>query len=173
MFGTMILTGAMAFLGAHQSVAMLALFVVGVASFFSATPEGRLLVSMGVFDSGGGLLSGPYVPKTADYTIVTGTDPSGTVFTNRGATGTVIFTLPAPSQGIAGTVYHFLGIADYTVTVKTATADTLITKNDLTADSLSFQTAGELIGARMSAVCDGTSWIANGTAVGFTYTVAT
>lgn len=110
--------------------------------------------------------------KTGDYTI-TDLDPSDTIFTNRGAAGAVIFTLPAPSVARKGRRYRFVGVAGQNITVKTATADTLITKNDLTADSLAASTANELIGGVMEAVCDGTSWIVFGAAVGHTFTVAT
>ena len=113
------------------------------------------------------------VAKTADYTINPTLDRPGTTFTNRGAAGTVIFTLPAPSLALTGWWYRFKGHAGQAITVATATADTLVTKNDAAADSLSSSTAGELIGAEMEAFCDGTSWFAAGIAVGITYTVAT
>lgn len=134
----------------------------------------KYLIAIGLLDAAGGLKAQKVIIKTADYTIVTGTDPSGAVFTNRGAAGTVIFTLPAPSQAIKGTFYDFLAVvAAQTVTVKTATVDTLITKNDLTADSVSLSTSGEIIGGAMRAICDGTSWVLVGLSVGHTFTVAT
>lgn len=144
----------------------------------------RQLIAWGILDGSGGYLQ-RIVPKTADYTILSpltagGGDRSGTIFTNRAAGGTVIFTLPAPAAALAGVFYDFLGIADFTITVKTATADTLIAANDIAADSLSAQTAGQLIGACIRAVCDGTSWVAMGLTPGkgadtttTTYTVAT
>lgn len=138
----------------------------------------KYLISIGWLDAAAGVKH--FIKaKTADYTIVTGTDASGTVFTNRGAAGAVIFTLPAPAQAIAGVFYEFLAVAAQNVTVKTATVDTLITFNDLTADSITLSTAGEIIGGAIRLICDGTSWIAYGTAVGAggataqTYTIAT
>lgn len=113
------------------------------------------------------------VAKTADYTIKPPMDAPGTVFTNRGATATVIFTLPAPSLQLTGVRYRFKAHADYTLTVKTATADTLVSLNDVAADSLSLQTGSGIIGGEMEAFCDGTSWFVIGIAVGFTYTLAT
>lgn len=155
---------------------------------FAATPQTdsdvvRQLAAWGILDACGGALC-RVVVKTADYTIVSPVtsagDASGTIFTNRGATGTVIFTLPAPVGALAGVYYEFVGIADFTMTVKTATADTLIAANDIAADSLSQATAGQLIAASMRAVCDGVSWIAMGTTPGkgadtttTTFTVAT
>lgn len=138
----------------------------------------RQLSAWGLFDPAGGVLL-RVKAKTADYTILSGFtaagagDPSGTIFTNRGAAGTVNFTLPAPVPQLAGTFYEFLGIADFTILVKTATADTLIALNDTAADSVSMATAGLKIGGHMRAVCDGTSWAAYGDAVGITSTVAT
>lgn len=148
-------------------------------TFLTTDDAIKYLISIGFLDSAGGLKFAIQA-KTADYTIVTGTDRSGTIFTNRGASAAVIFTLPAPAQGIAGAYYDFISVADQDVTVKTATADTLIVVNDLTADSLKMGTSNQKIGSAMRAVCDGTSWIAFGYAIGAggdtgcnTYTVAT
>jgi hypothetical protein len=113
------------------------------------------------------------VAKTADYTIKPPMDSPGTVFTNRGASGAVIFTLPAPGENVKGYWYRFVGHAGQNITVKTATVDTLVTKNDAAADSVALSTAGELIGGVMEAYCDGTSWFVYGISVGHTFTVAT
>jgi hypothetical protein len=56
--------------------------------------------------------------------------------------------------------------------VAPATADTLITFNELDADSVAMSTAGGEIGALLKVINDGTSWIAIGETVGVTYTVA-
>lgn len=152
-----------------------ALVALAPVIFGMALPEAtgsdlyRQLAAWGILDPMGGLLLKVKI-KTADYTILdpytttgTGGDASGTMFTNRGAAGTVNFTLPAPVPRLAGCYYQFAAVvAAQTVLVKTATADTLITFNDLTADSLAIQTAGEIIGTVMIAFCDGTSWIAWG-----------
>lgn len=113
------------------------------------------------------------VAKIADYTIKPPMDASGTCFTNRAATGTVIFTLPAPGLQLMGVHYRFKALADFTVTVKTATADTLVALNDVAADSVSLQTGGQIIGGEMEAFCDGVSWFVSGITVGHTFTVAT
>lgn len=136
----------------------------------------RQLIAFRVLDGAGGILL-RFRPKTADYVILSPAtaagDPSGTIFTNRGAAATVNFTLPAPTLALAGVFYEFLGIADFAILVQTATADTLICLNDIAADSLASSTATKLIAGKMRAECDGTSWIAYGVAVGGTYTVAT
>lgn len=112
------------------------------------------------------------VAKTADYTVTAARDSNGTVFTNRGASGTVIFTLPPPSSVYAGWNYDFRAYADQTITVKTTTADTLVALNDIAADSVSAQTGSAIIGAFIQAFCDGTSWFVNVLSVGTTQTVA-
>ncbi len=121
------------------------------------------------------------VNKTADYTILP-TDPCGTNFTNGGDTGAIVFTLPAPSAALLGVWYRFTNIAttEQAMTVATATADTLITKNDVAADSIALSTSGAEIGGVMEFVCvDGTGagttyqWVGYGISVGHTFTVAT
>lgn len=132
----------------------------------------KYLIKQGVLDAAGG----PRLnikAKTADYTILAASDPSGTVFTNRGAGGTVIFTLPAAAAALAGVFYEFLGVADQTITVAPPVADTLLVVNDVAADSLTISTSAHKIGAHMRVVCDGTTWAAYGDSVGDTFTVAT
>lgn len=132
----------------------------------------KYLIKTGFLDAAGGVRLN-IAAKTADYTILSASDPSGTVFTNRGASGAVVFTLPAPTPALAGVVYEFLGIADQSFSFKTATADTLLVVNDAAADSLAVSTASHKIGAHMRTVCDGTAWCAYGDSVGDTFTVAT
>lgn len=93
------------------------------------------------------------VAKTADYTV-TAAD-SGTIFHTTGATAAVNFTLPAISTG----PFYFLFIAgaDQNLTVTAETADTAVTYNDLTADSVAFSTASEKIGGAIEVYCDGTT----------------
>lgn len=137
----------------------------------------RVLIACGCFDAAAGIKRRITV-KTADYTILspataaTG-DPSGTIFTNRGAVGAVIFTLPAAAAALAGVFYEFLGIADQNITVVTPVADTLLVVNDIAADSLAVSTASHKIGAHMRFICDGVAWCAYGDSVGDTFTVAT
>ena len=99
------------------------------------------------------------VAKAADYTIAVG--DSGKIFTNRGATGTVVFTLPTASATYAGFYFEVVAIvAAQTVTITGATADTLITFNEVDADSVSLGTTNEIIGGGFYVFCDGTSWVA-------------
>jgi len=95
------------------------------------------------------------VAKTASYTVVAA--DHGTLFTNRGATGAVTFTLPATAS--VGLRYGFYVVADQNVIVASGTADTLVVHNDATADSIAFQTASEKIGGMVEVIGDGTGWL--------------
>lgn len=92
---------------------------------------------------------------TDDRTLVN--YESGSWFTNRGASGTVIFTLPASPK--LGVWYRFSTVAAQTLTITAGTADTMIVFNDATADSVSFATGSAKIGASAEVVFDGTGWI--------------
>lgn len=115
------------------------------------------------------------VAKTAAYSIESRKDRSGTLFTNRGASGSVTFTLP-PASRCTGWEYTFLTVAAQAIVVASKTADTLVVYGDATADSLA--TPAQL-GVQIQVRCDGTSWIATGSAqipggaTGATFTLAT
>ena len=96
------------------------------------------------------------VAKTASYTVTT--DDFGTVLTTRGAGGAITFTLPAASAINKNNWVLFINIADQNMIIAGATSG-LVAFNDLTADSIAFQQAGEKIGGAFLAICDGTSWI--------------
>lgn len=118
------------------------------------------------------------VAKAADYTVRPTADSPGTVFTNRGATGAVVFTLPTPTRALLGHWYRFKCVVDQNVTVAVPTVDTAVAKNDLAADSLAISTSNEKIGAEIEAqvvepVAGTYAWALSGIAVGHTYTVAT
>jgi hypothetical protein len=93
----------------------------------------------------------PIVAKTADYTVL----PSdiGTCFTNRGASGTVIFTLPLSGASLKGWWCEFHTCAAQVITVTSNAADTLIVHADLTADTLS---TAATIGQHIRVISDGT-----------------
>lgn len=132
----------------------------------------KYLIKTGFLDAAGGLRVN-VLAKTADYTILAASDASGTIFTNRGATGAVVFTLPAPALAMAGVFYEFLGFANQNMTVATATADTFVTVADAAADSVIWSTSSQKVGAHARVLCDGTSWFYIGDTVGITYTVNT
>lgn len=113
------------------------------------------------------------VAKTGAYTIKVPLDRSGTRFTNRGAGGSVTFTLPTLNNqpDFNGFWFEFYGVADQTIIVAAA-AGKAVTFNNAAATSLAAQTGGQKIGARITALWDGTSWHLNGATIGVTYTVA-
>lgn len=88
--------------------------------------------------------------KTASFTITA--DDSGKIFLVRGAASPVVVTLPA-----VGTVFQceVVNLSDVNLTVASVVADTLITYNDLTADSVTFSTSSEKIGGSVWCFGDG------------------
>lgn len=101
-----------------------------------------------------------FTPKvrtaTADTTLVA--SQSGSIFSNVGMTAAVNYTLPAIADGPFW--FMFINGADQDMTVTAETADTMITFNDLAADSVAFSTASEQIGGAFMVICDGTSLFA-------------
>mgnify|MGYP001338421699 FL=1 len=103
--------------------------------------------------------------KTADYTVTTEDFSLNTLFTNRGASAGVVFTLPAPSADLAGCQIDILGLAAQAITASSATADTLVVPShagavgEATADSIALVNT-TAIGGKLSVLCDGTNMIA-------------
>ena len=91
--------------------------------------------------------------KTASFTA-TAAD-SGKLFLIVGATANVNVTLPAISTGPF--YFRVYNGSDINLTATSATADTIITYNDLAADSVAFSTASEKIGGMIEVLCDGVS----------------
>jgi len=69
------------------------------------------------------------------------------------------FNLPA-NGATAGAWFEVLILTDQSTVMSAATADTLITRGDLTADSVEFSTAGQKIGAKVRFESTGTYWVA-------------
>jgi hypothetical protein len=93
--------------------------------------------------------------KIADYPL-TGADTGG-FFTNTGATGAVIFTLPAVATS-TGWWYDIMVTAAQTVTI-TAPANKLVTFNNAAATSIAFDQVGKKVGMGVRVTCDGAKWI--------------
>ena len=98
--------------------------------------------------------------KTADYQLTEA--DSDILWTNEGDADAINFTLPADSGAIPGAkkglAYYFYVVADFNFTITSGTADKLMLDNDIAADSISFQTAGELIGNHVAVIGDGAKW---------------
>lgn len=117
------------------------------------------------------------VPKAASYTLIAPMDSAGTTFTNKGAVGAIVFTLPAAIRALLGYHYRFRVVADQTITVAPPVADTALALNDTAADSVALSTGGQKLGGVIEAECieitDGVfQWAISGSSVGHTYTVA-
>jgi hypothetical protein len=94
--------------------------------------------------------------KTASYTITP--DDFGKVFTTRGATSAVTFTLPAAATANKGHWVLFVNIANYDMIVAGAT-NGLVTFNDAAANNVGLTVANERIGGAFISISDGTSWL--------------
>jgi hypothetical protein len=96
------------------------------------------------------------IPKTANYTVNTAND-NNTHFTTTGAAGAVTFTLPAVAKGAR---FRFTNTVGQNMTVA-GPAGTLVTFNNAAATSVTYSTAGQLIGGTIEIVAndDGTKWI--------------
>lgn len=111
--------------------------------------------------------------KTAAYTCTV--DESGTLFTNRGCTASITFTLPAVTNGAVpiGTWYEFYSVSNSGMAVASnGSSDNIVSKNDTGADSITATTNSLAISAAIKVVWDGTAWLGYQQSVGPTYTVA-
>lgn len=110
------------------------------------------------------------VAKTAAYTVKE--NEFGTTFTNRGATASVAFTLPAVTSIPSGWWCRFYGVASAGFSIASnGSNDNIVAKNDATADSITCTTASLAIGNNILVIFDGTGWLAIEGVAG-TYTVA-
>jgi hypothetical protein len=107
--------------------------------------------------NGLGALAAPVIEaKTAAYTVLP--EDIGKIFTNRGASGSVTYTLPQLNRIQSGWNARFFVAAGQTIIVA-APANKLTTFNNATATSISFAQAGELIGNYVEIVYDGTTYL--------------
>jgi hypothetical protein len=84
---------------------------------------------------------------------------NGTLFTTVGSVAGNTFTLPAITNSM-GQRYGFYCGADQNLTIASAAAGDLICLNNLTADSVTFSTAGHLIGSMFEVIgLDNASWL--------------
>ena len=95
--------------------------------------------------------------KTADHSVTSLEALRGTVFTNRGATAGVNFTLPSASADLSGAQFSILGLAAQPITASFSPTDSGVYKGDAAVDSIAF-TLVSAIGNKMEFICDGTSW---------------
>lgn len=96
------------------------------------------------------------ITVTADITLTA--HDVGKIVCNLGASGAVIVTLPAPTACNPGDCITVLSCAAQNLTCTSGTADTLITLNDVAADSVAFSTAAEQAGGGWDFTCLGSKW---------------
>ena len=120
--------------------------------------------------AGNGVFGQIIKAKTAAYTLTAA--ESGVLFTNRGATVAITFTLPLNSTCPIGTWFEFYGVSATGFTVASNPTDTLVVLNDAAADTLTMTTTSLIIGSYLRVIWDGTGWLTVRGA-GNTYTVAT
>src|SRR3990167_5933595 len=100
----------------------------------------------------------PIEAKTASYTVKP--EDLGKLFTNRGAGGSVTFTLPTTAEVFSGWWCEFFtAVLAQNVIIAAGTADKMVTFNDIAADSVALSTASERAGAGVRVVHDGTGWV--------------
>ena len=115
----------------------------------------------------------PVLAKTADYTITSEDIKKNTLFTNRGASGAVVLTLPTASQDLAGHVITVITVVAQTLQVNQGAANLI----RVGGTSTSLTTPGA-IGAFIEVFCDGSSFYAigsnsdDGSTNGMNYTAA-
>lgn len=141
---------------------------------FTSTDQTGQPVLNGSVAQGGGV-DGPrlekIVAKTAAYTCLL--SEWGTTFTNRGATASVTFTLPAVTSAVAGMWYKFYAVSNYGLVIASnGSSDNIVARNDAAADSITFSTTSLMIGACVQVTWDGTGWLAQILSDGNTLAVA-
>jgi hypothetical protein len=96
------------------------------------------------------------VAKAVGYILLV--RDSGTVFTTRGATGAVVFTLPAIADS-KGCHYWFVAIPDEVMSVTSAEGNNLVSSGDVAGSSVAYGTVDEIVGGVFYVVNDGTNWL--------------
>lgn len=95
--------------------------------------------------------------KAASFTI--SSSDSGKFLTTRGAGGAITATLPTVTSAFTGVNFWLFNCVNQNMGVAATTAGQIMFKNDTAADTVTYQQAGELIGAGFFVICDGTSWL--------------
>lgn len=109
--------------------------------------------------------------KTAAYTVLL--SDWGKLFTNRGATASVTFTLPAVTDATAGIWYEFFAVSNYGLIIASGgSSDNIVCRNDATADSVTANTTSLMIGFSARVTWDGTGWLCQILSDGNTLVVA-
>ena len=97
----------------------------------------------------------PVITHASSATLTIG--ESGACVTTEGSAGAVTLTLPAVASS-KGVHYWFVNAEDQNMIIA-APADTMVTFNDVAADSIAFSTSSEKVGGGAFTYCDGAKWM--------------
>ena len=97
----------------------------------------------------------PVIAHSSSASLTIG--ESGALITTEGSAGAVTLTLPAVATS-DGVHYWFVNAEDQDMVIA-APADTMVTFNDVAADSVTFGTSNEKVGGGAFAYCDGAKWM--------------
>lgn len=92
--------------------------------------------------------------KTTDYSVAA-SDANKLLIANKSGSS-FTFTLP-PVATSKGCTFLFMQMQDQNLVIS-APADTMVAKNNAAADSVTFSTGSEKIGAGAMVICDGTRY---------------
>jgi hypothetical protein len=95
--------------------------------------------------------------KAASFTF--SSSDSGKFLTTRGAGGAITVTLPTVTSAFTGMYFWLFNCVDQNMGVSAQTNGEIMFKNDLAANTVTYQQAGELIGSGFFVICDGSSWL--------------
>ena len=94
--------------------------------------------------------------KAASYSVLV--RDSGTLFTTRGASGSIVFTLPALADSL-NCHYWFFALEDQNMAVVSAEGNNMIASGDIAASTVAYQTSNEIVGGVFYVVNSGTQWL--------------
>lgn len=97
--------------------------------------------------------------RTDTIVVFTSAQYGKTLFWSPNPTIGAIATLPA-NGAPAGSWFDVILLTNKTVTISSATADTLITDGDTAADSVAYSTSSHKIGSHVRFISNGSYWIA-------------
>ena len=97
----------------------------------------------------------PVIAHASTATLTIG--ESGALVTTEGSTGAVTLTLPAVATS-KGVHYWFVNAEDQNMIIA-APAATMVTFDDVAADSIAFSTSSEKVGGAAFTYCDGAKWM--------------
>lgn len=114
----------------------------------------------------------PIIEAKTDAAVAVAVTDNGKIFTTRGATATVTFTLPAVTDLPIGFDVTFFNVcATGMIIASNGSSDNLVALNDAGADTITMTTTSRMIGANVRCIWDGTGWLVIEGA-GATYAVA-